>query len=100
MKKPRVDPTFTFGVGLVVSLIVWFPSLRLAMHGGLDITDAGLRYFLALLLSWAGVHLVCTVIAMCASDPRRPPPPRAATEQPARGRDAAPVSHDSEAGAA
>jgi hypothetical protein len=100
MKKPAVDPIFTFGVSLVVSLIVWFPSLRLAMHGGIDITDAGSRYFLTLLLSWAGVHLFCAVIAMCASGPRCPPPPRAATEQPARRRDDAPANHDSEAGAA
>jgi hypothetical protein len=100
MKKPVVDPTFTFGVSLAVSLIVWFPSLRLAMHGDLDITDAGVRYFLALPLSWAGVHLICTVIAMYESDPRRAAPPPAATEQPARRRDDAPANHDSEAGAA
>jgi hypothetical protein len=98
MKKPTVDPTFTFGISLVVSLIVWFPSLRLAMSGDLDITDAGIRYFLALALSWAGVHLICAVVAMYASDPRRPAPPPPATEQPRRRRDDAP--DDSEANAA
>ena len=98
MKKPTVDPTFTFGISLVVSLIVWFPSLRLAMSGDLDITDAGIRYFLALALSWAGVHLICAVVAMYASDPRRPAPPPPATEQPRRRRDDAP--DDSETNAA
>jgi hypothetical protein len=100
MKKPAVDPTFTFGVSLFVSLIVWFPSLRLAMSGDLDITDAGIRYFLALAFSWAGVHFICALVAMYASDPRRPAPPPAATEQPRRRRDDAPAADDSEANAA
>jgi hypothetical protein len=88
MKKPAVDPTFTFGISLIVSLIVWFPSLRLAMRGDLDITDAGIRYFLALALSWAGIHLICAIVAMYASQPRRPvPPPASAADQPRRRRD-------------
>ena len=76
MKKPAVDPTFTFGVSLVVSLIVWYPSLRLAMSGDLDITDAGIRYFLALALVLGGraLHL------RGRRDVReRPAPPGAAT---------------------
>ena len=101
MKKPAVDPTFTFGVSLVVSLVVWFPSLRLAMHGDLDITDAGTRYFLALLVSWAGVHLVCAVDRDLHE--RSAPPGTATHGDRATGTpagDDAPANHDSEAGAA
>jgi hypothetical protein len=89
MNKPSVDPTFTFGISLIVSLIISYPSLQLAMKGDLDITDAGIRYFLALALSWAGVHLVCSIVAMYASQPRRPVPPPGVTnsDQPRRRRD-------------
>src|SRR5262249_40135400 len=101
MKKPTVDPTFTFGVSLIVSLIISFPSLRLAMRGDLDITDAGIRYFLALAFSWAGVHLVCAIVAMYASQPRRPvPPPATAADQPRRRREDEPASDDSRTTAA
>src|SRR5215471_10136743 len=102
MNKPTVDPTFTFGIALLASLIISFPSLRLAMHGELDITDAGIRYFLALALSWAGVHLVCSIVAMYASQPRRPVPPPAASkpEGPRRRREDEPSPDESEPSAA
>jgi hypothetical protein len=102
MNKPTVDPTFTFGIALLASLIISWPSLHLALKGDLDITDAGVRYFLALALSWAGVHLVCSVVAMYASQPRRPvPPPGASTsDQPQRRRDDEPAKDESEASAA
>jgi hypothetical protein len=103
VKRPAVDPTFTFGVSLIVSLVVWYPTLRLAMKGSLDITDAGIRYFLALALSWASVHLVCAVVAMYASQPRGPaaPPPPAVTDaKPRRRREDEPASDESEQTAA
>jgi hypothetical protein len=89
MNKPSVDPTFTFGVALVVSAVLWFPTLRETMAGNLDITDAGIRYFLALALSWAGVYGVSAIVAMYASQPRRqaPPPP----DHPSRRRDDPPA---------
>jgi hypothetical protein len=75
MNKPSVDPAFTFGVSLVVSAVLWYPTLRATMAGDIDITDAGIRYFLALALSWAAVYGICAIVAMYASQPRRPAPP-------------------------
>ena len=47
-EKPSVDPAFTFAVALAVSLVLWWPTMQNTMRGDLDITDAGIRYFLAL----------------------------------------------------
>jgi hypothetical protein len=107
MKRPGVDPAFTFGVSLAVSLVLWFPTLRGAMSGNIEITDAGIRYFLALAIAWAGVYGISAIVAMYASKPRTPnpppePPARAAT--PARRQDdvppAEPASESSDANAA
>src|SRR5262249_19347047 len=102
MNKSTVDPTFTFGIALIASLIISYPSLHLAMKGDLDITDAGIRYFLALALSWAGVHLVCAIVAMYASQPRRPVPPPAVSNSdgPRRRREDEPAPDESEPSAA
>ena len=93
MKRPSVDPAFTFAVALVVSLVLWFPTLRGALAGTIDITDAGIRYFLALAIAWAGVYGICAIVAMYASQPRQPNPPPGATNTPARRRDDAPDPH-------
>jgi hypothetical protein len=97
MNKPSVDPAFTFGVSLVVSLVLWYPTLRATMDGNIDITDAGIRYFLALALSWAGVYGISAIVAMYAGQPRRPsaPPPG-----PARRRDDMPPANDDQDAAA
>jgi hypothetical protein len=87
MQKPSVDPAFTFAVALVVSLVLWYPTLRETMYGSVDITDAGIRYFLALAISWAGVYGISALVAMYASQPRQPSPPPAATSTPARRRE-------------
>jgi hypothetical protein len=92
VNKPSVDPTFTFGVSLVVSLVLWYPTLRATMNGDIDITDAGIRYFLALALAWAGVYGICALVAMYASQPRRSrPPTNPAAASPARRRDDPPA---------
>ena len=93
MKKPSVDPAFSFGVSLVVSLVLWYPTLRGTMKGDIDITDAGIRYFLALAISWAGVYAICALVAMYASQPRRPGGPGGpgATEHPLRRREDPPT---------
>jgi hypothetical protein len=88
MKRPSVDPAFTFGISLVVSLVLWYPTLRATMAGDLDITDAGIRYFLALAIAWAGVYGVAALVAMYASQPREPtPPPGASQDEPQRRHD-------------
>jgi hypothetical protein len=83
-KRPRVDPAFIFAVSLVLAAVLWFPNLRGTLHGNVDITDAGIRYFVGLALSWAGVFGVSAIVAVCAGR-RRPTPPPA--EDRARGRD-------------
>ncbi|GIU85826.1 MAG: hypothetical protein KatS3mg009_0341 [Acidimicrobiia bacterium] len=75
MRRPTVDPAFTFGISLVVSLVLWWPTLRALLDGNVDITDAGLRYLGALALSWCGVYFVASLVAMYASQPP-PEPPR------------------------
>jgi hypothetical protein len=80
MNRPSVDPAFTFGLSLAISVLLWFPTLRETMSGNIEITDAGMRYFLALAISWAGVYGVSALVAMYASKPRSsfsssPPPP-------------------------
>jgi hypothetical protein len=100
--KPSVDPAFTFAVALGVSLILWWPTMQNTMRGDLDITDAGIRYFLALALAWAGTYGICSLVAMYASNPRRPAPkPPGIPEAPQRRRediqDVADVTGENEA---
>jgi len=70
--RPRVDPAFTFGVSLVISAVLWFPTLCGTINGSIEITDAGIRYLLALALAWAAVLGVSSLVAMYASKPRTP----------------------------
>jgi hypothetical protein len=96
MKRPSVDPALIFGVSLVLSVVLWCPTLRATLHGDVDITDAAIRYFLALALSWAGVYGLATIVATSTRPTRQPTPPPA--EQPARGRDDAPrAAHEEQA---
>src|SRR4051795_706281 len=80
MNRRSIDPAFTFAVSLAVSLVLWFPTMTGTMHGTIEITDAGIRYFLALAIAWAGVYGVSALVAMYASKPREaqgplaPPP--------------------------
>src|SRR5258706_5201195 len=90
MNRPSVDPAFTFGLSLAISLVLWFPTLRETMSGNIEITDAGIRYFLALAIAWAGVYGISSIVAMYASKPREtptrpaPPDPGARAATPAR----------------
>ena len=85
MNRPSVDPAFTFGVSLAISLVLWYPTLRETMVGNIEITDAGIRYFLALAIAWAGVYGISAIVAMYASKPRprTPKPPSDPVTQPA-----------------
>jgi hypothetical protein len=73
-QRPSVDPAFTFGVALLISALLWYPTLRGAMSGDIEITSAGIRYMVALAISWAGVYGISALVAMYASQPRRPKP--------------------------
>ena len=100
MKKPSIDPAFTFGVSLVLSLVMWYPTLRETMNGSIDITNAGIRYFLSLAIAWAGVYGICALVAMYASQPRpRPTPPPGASAQPARRAEDLPLPEEQDAAA-
>ena len=101
MNRPSVDPAFTFGVSLAVSLVLWYPTLRETMSGDIEITNAGIRYFLALAIAWAGVYGVSALVAMYASKPRSSfsptPPPKEPTSapMPARRQEDVPSVDDS-----
>jgi hypothetical protein len=85
VRRPSVDPSFTFAVSLVLSLVLCYPTFQNMMHGRIDVTEGGIRYLVALAISWCGVHGVATLVAGYASQPRRPAPPRPpATAQPLR----------------
>src|SRR5262249_48888309 len=80
VNRQTADPAFPFGLSLVLSLILSYPTLRSTMNGNTDITDAGTRYFVALALLWAGVYGVLAIAAtFAAQSPRRPTPPPDAT---------------------
>jgi len=81
VNRPSVDPSFSFGVSLILSLVLWYPTLHETLHGDIDITTAGIRYLLALAIAWAGVYGICALVAMYASQPRKPRPPRGGVEQ-------------------
>jgi hypothetical protein len=74
MRRPSVDPAFTFAIALVMSLVLWWGTLRALLAGNVDITVAGMRYLAALALSWCGVYFIASLVAMYASQSRAPRP--------------------------
>jgi hypothetical protein len=46
-----MNPNTAFSASLLVSLVLWLPSMLAALRGELDTPDAGLRYLAALFLS-------------------------------------------------
>jgi hypothetical protein len=90
MRRPSVDPAFTFALSLVLSLLLCAPTFMHMMHGAVDVTTGGIRYLVALAISWCGVHGVATLVTGYASQSRRPVPPRPpAVAMPRRRRDEA-----------
>ena len=39
MKRPSVDPSFTFALSLVLSLLLCYPTFKNMLHGSVDVTD-------------------------------------------------------------
>jgi len=77
VRRPSVDPAFTFAISLVLSLLLCVPTFMNMFHGAVDVTEGGIRYLVALAISWCGVHGVATLVAGYASQTPRPPrPPR------------------------
>jgi hypothetical protein len=89
VRRPSVDPAFTFAISLVLSLVLCAPTFMNMFHGAVDVTEGGIRYLVALAISWCGVHGVATLVAGYASQAPRPPrPPRPpAISQPQRRHD-------------
>src|SRR3954468_2831137 len=88
MRRPSVDPAFTFALSLVLSLVLSYATFRHMLNGSVDVTEGGIRYLVSLAISWCGVHGVATLVAGYASQSRRPGPPRPpGATQPARRRD-------------
>ena len=52
----RVDPHLVFGISLFLALGVSWPALSGAMHGTVDIVQAGVHLLVALAIAWAGCY--------------------------------------------
>jgi hypothetical protein len=88
MKRPQVDPAFTFALSLILSLLLCAPTFMHMMHGTVDVTTGAIRYLVALAIAWCGVHGVASLVAGYSAQPRRPVPPRPpGVNQPARRQD-------------
>jgi hypothetical protein len=73
VNRPSVDPAFTFGVSFALSVVLWFPTLRGAMNGDIEVTDAAIRFLVALAIAWAGVFGVSSLVARYAKQANKPP---------------------------
>lgn len=99
MRRPSVDPSFTFALSLVLSLVLCYPTFQNMLHGRIDVTEGAIRYLVALAISWCGVHGIATLVAGYASQPRQPAPPRppAGTQPLRRAGDADDATSESDA---
>jgi hypothetical protein len=84
MRRPQVDPAFTFALSLILSLLLCYPTFKNMMHGSVDVTEGAIRYLVALAISWCGVHGVATLVAGYSAQPRRPAPRPPGAAQPMR----------------
>jgi hypothetical protein len=89
VRRTSVDPAFVFGASLVISVVLWFPTLRGTMNGNIEVTDAAIRYLLALVLAWAGVFGVSSLVTLYARKAMKSspsPPPDSGVRAPAPAR--------------
>jgi hypothetical protein len=102
VRRPSVDPAFTFALSLVLSLLLCYPTFMHMLHGSVDVTEGAIRYLVALAISWCGVHGVGTLVAGYSAQPRRPMPPThpPGIAQPLRRRDDTDDTQNHEADAA
>lgn len=68
-QPPRrpVDPQLLFGISLFAGLLLAWPALRSAMHGGTDIVVAGMRLLVAIAFAWTGGYLITTLFTSYAA---------------------------------
>jgi hypothetical protein len=58
-----MNPNSAFSLSLLVSLVLWLPSVLASLRGDLDMTAAGLRYLAALTLSRFAVGGVARLLS-------------------------------------
>ena len=69
-------PTIAF----LAALAIWSPSANAFVHGNLDVAPTGIRFLIALAVSWVGVTVLAMVVggygahAQHAADRHDPPP--------------------------
>ena len=69
-----MNPNAAFSASLLVSLVLWLPSMLAALRGELDTPAAGLRYLAALLLSRFAVGGLARLLSAYRSAAALPPP--------------------------
>jgi hypothetical protein len=72
-----MNPNAAFSASLLVSLVLWLPSMLAALRGELDTPAAGLRYLAALLLSRFAVGGLARLLSAYRSAAAVPPAPEA-----------------------
>jgi len=84
VNRSGVDPAFTFGASVAISVVLWFPTLRGTLSGDVELTDAAIRFLVALAIAWASVFGVSSLVARYAGRSRKPPssPPDSGTRMP------------------
>ncbi len=68
-----MNPNTAFSLSLVVSLVLWLPSMLGSLRGELDMSAAGLRYLAALALSRFAVGGVARLLSAYRSATGSPP---------------------------
>jgi hypothetical protein len=69
-----MNPNTAFSLSLLLSLVLWLPSMLAALRGEIDTSTAGLRYLAALLLSRFAVGGVARLLSAYRSAAAVPPP--------------------------
>jgi hypothetical protein len=70
-----MNPNAAFSASLLVSLVLWLPSMLAALRGELDTPAAGLRYLAALLLSRFAVGGLARLLSAYRAAAVTVPPP-------------------------
>jgi hypothetical protein len=87
-----MNPSARFGISLVVSLLLWWPTFQSCLHGDTDLMSAAMRYLLAFGFALFAVNGLAQLIIGYASGTSVPPVPDLApapveTPAPRRRRD-------------
>ncbi len=69
-----MNPNTAFSLSLLVSLVLWLPSVLASLRGELDVSAAGLRYLAALTLSRFAVGGVARLLSAYRSAAAGSPP--------------------------